>query len=85
MAVRLWLPDDAVESPVPAVLEAHPYRKSDCTAPTDESRHRYTAEHGYAADVAVSRPGFWEFRVIAARGTERFTAIVNQDAPGVLR
>ena len=44
-----------------------------------------TAEHGYAADVAVSRPGFWEFRVIAARGTERFTAIVNQDAPGVLR
>ncbi len=44
-----------------------------------------TAEHAYAADVAVLRPGFWEFRVIAARGTEVFTAIVNQDAPGVLR
>ena len=44
-----------------------------------------TAEHDYAADVAVSRPGFWEFRVAAARGKEVFTAIVNQDAPGVLR
>jgi nitrogen fixation protein FixH len=44
-----------------------------------------TTEHAYAADVAVSRPGFWEFRVAASRGTEVFTAIVNQDAPGVLR
>jgi nitrogen fixation protein FixH len=44
-----------------------------------------TAEHAYAADVAVSRPGFWEFRVAAARGTEVFTAVVDQDAPGVLR
>ena len=44
-----------------------------------------TAEHAYAADVAVSRPGFWEFRVAAARGTEIFTAVVDQDAPGVLR
>ena len=49
IAVRIWLPVDALEAPVPAVLEAHPYRKSDCTAPTDESRHRYTAEHGYAS------------------------------------
>ncbi|MBI5089823.1 MAG: CocE/NonD family hydrolase [Actinobacteria bacterium] len=49
IALRLWLPVDADDEPVPAVLEAHPYRKSDCTAPTDESRHRYTAEHGYAS------------------------------------
>jgi nitrogen fixation protein FixH len=44
-----------------------------------------TAEHAYAADVAVARPGFWEFRVAAARGTEVFTAVVDQDAPGVFR
>ncbi len=44
-----------------------------------------TAEQAYEADVAVSRPGFWEFRVAATRGTEVFTAIVDQDAPGVLR
>lgn len=49
IALRLWLPVDALELPVPAVLEANPYRKSDCTAPTDESRHRYTAEHGYVS------------------------------------
>jgi nitrogen fixation protein FixH len=44
-----------------------------------------TAEHAYAADVAVSRPGLWEFRVAATRGTETFTAVVDQDAPGVAR
>jgi uncharacterized protein len=49
IAVRMWLPADAIDDPVPAVLEAHPYRKSDCTAPTDESRHRYVAEQGYVS------------------------------------
>jgi nitrogen fixation protein FixH len=44
-----------------------------------------TAEHAYVADVAVLRPGLWEFRVAATRGTETFTAIVDQDAPGSLR
>jgi len=44
-----------------------------------------TAEHDYAADVAVVRPGLWEFRVVASRGAETFTAVVDQDAPGVLR
>jgi len=44
-----------------------------------------TAEHAYAADVAVSRPGLWEFRLTAARGMESFTAVVDQDAPGDLR
>ena len=44
-----------------------------------------TAEHDYAADVAVVRPGLWEFRVEAVRGTETFTAVVEQDAPGAVR
>jgi nitrogen fixation protein FixH len=44
-----------------------------------------SAEHAYAADVAVARPGLWEFRVAATRGTETFTAVVDQDAPGALR
>ena len=43
------------------------------------------AEHAYAADVAVLRPGLWEFRVTAARGDESFTAVVDRDAPGDLR
>jgi len=44
-----------------------------------------TAAHEYVADVAVARAGLWEFRVTAARGAERFTAVVEQDAPGVDR
>ena len=44
-----------------------------------------TAEHDYAAEVAVFRPGTWEFRVEATRETETFTAVVDQDAPGALR
>lgn len=44
-----------------------------------------TAEHDYAADVPIVRPGLWEFRVAATRGTETFTAVVDQDAPGALR
>lgn len=49
VGLRIWIPVDAAEHPVPAVLECHPYRRTDCAAPTDESRHRYTAEHGYAS------------------------------------
>lgn len=41
-----------------------------------------TPEHAYAADVAVVRPGLWEFRLSATRGEETFTAVVDQDAPG---
>jgi nitrogen fixation protein FixH len=44
-----------------------------------------TAEHEYVADVPVVRPGLWEFRLVAERGPETFTAIVDQDAPGGLR
>lgn len=49
VALRIWRPTDATDHPVPAVLECHPYRRTDCSAPTDESRHRYTAERGYAS------------------------------------
>jgi nitrogen fixation protein FixH len=44
-----------------------------------------TAEHDYAADVAILRPGLWEFRVKAVRGVVTFTAVVDQDAPGAAR
>jgi nitrogen fixation protein FixH len=44
-----------------------------------------TAEHDYAGELAVGRPGLWEFRIVAERGTETFTAVVDQDAPGAIR
>jgi len=44
-----------------------------------------TSEHDYAGEVAVARPGLWEFRIVAERGAQTFTAVVDQDAPGVVR
>lgn len=49
LAARIWLPEDAEADPVPALLEAIPYRKSDWTAARDAVRHPYLAGHGYAA------------------------------------
>jgi uncharacterized protein len=49
LAARLWLPDSAATTPVPAVLEYIPYRKRDGTRARDEPMHGYFAAHGYAA------------------------------------
>jgi putative CocE/NonD family hydrolase len=47
LAARLWLPVDAEDTPVPAILEYLPYRKRDGTALRDESVQPYLAGHGY--------------------------------------
>ena len=49
LAARVWLPEDAEASPVPAVLEYLPYRKNDGTAPRDNVRQPELAAFGYAA------------------------------------
>ncbi len=48
LAARIWLPADAEVNPVPAILEALPYRLSDGTATRDVLVHPYWAAHGYA-------------------------------------
>lgn len=48
LAARLWLPKDAGERPVPAILEYLPYRKRDGTVQRDALTHPYLAGHGYA-------------------------------------
>ena len=48
LAARIWLPEDANEHPVPAILEYIPYRKNDLFAINDEGRFAYFAAHGYA-------------------------------------
>jgi uncharacterized protein len=48
LGARIWLPEDAEQEPVPAILEYIPYRKGDGTAPRDWPRHVYFAGHGYA-------------------------------------
>ena len=48
LAARMWLPRDAADLPVPALLEYLPYRKRDGTALRDAPMHGYFAGHGYA-------------------------------------
>jgi predicted acyl esterase len=49
LAARIWLPADAEDDPVPAILEYLPYRKGDSMAVRDAQRQPYLAGHGYAA------------------------------------
>ncbi|MCP9483301.1 CocE/NonD family hydrolase [Shimia sp. CNT1-13L.2] len=48
LAARIWLPEDAEDDPVPAILEYLPYRKRDGTVERDALTHPYFAGHGYA-------------------------------------
>src|SRR6185295_3937763 len=48
LAARVWLPVDAEEHPVPAIMEFIPYRKRDGTAWRDGIMQPYVAGHGYA-------------------------------------
>lgn len=48
LAARMWLPEGAAETPVPAILEYIPYRKRDGTRQRDEPMHGYFAGNGYA-------------------------------------
>jgi predicted acyl esterase len=49
LAARLWLPEDAGQNPVPALLEYLPYRKRDSMRLRDDPMHAYFAGHGYAS------------------------------------
>ncbi len=65
LAARLWLPSDAYEHPVPALLELLPYRKGDLMRPSDETYHPYFAGHGYASirvDIRGSGDSFGVMR-----------------------
>ncbi|NDR58831.1 CocE/NonD family hydrolase [Aliiruegeria sabulilitoris] len=49
LSSRVFLPEDARNAAVPAVLEYIPYRKRDGTRGRDAPMHGYFAEQGYAA------------------------------------
>ena len=48
LAARVWLPEDAEDDPVPAILESIPYRRRDGTVLGDVLSHPWWAGHGYA-------------------------------------
>ena len=49
LASKIWLPEDANEDPVPAIIEYLPYRYQDGTSDRDALTHPYFAGHGYAS------------------------------------
>ncbi len=48
LAATIWLPQDALDDPVPAILEYLPYRRRDGTVLRDRQMHAWFAGHGYA-------------------------------------
>jgi putative CocE/NonD family hydrolase len=49
LAATIWLPKDATERPVPALLEYLPYRRRDGTVDRDSGTHAWFATQGYAS------------------------------------
>jgi len=43
LAARIWLPEDAEQDPVPAILEHLPYRRRDFTRLRSDDTHAYRA------------------------------------------
>lgn len=80
LSARLWLPEDAADHPVPAVLEMIPYRKRDGTLPRDERMHPYLAGHGYAC-LRVDLRGSGDSAGLLA---DEYTAQELQDACDVI-
>lgn len=48
LSAKMWLPANASENPVPAILEIIPYRKRDSCAIRDHQNHAWLAARGYA-------------------------------------
>ena len=48
LSAKLWIPEEAKQGPVPAILEYIPYRKRDFKALRDAQTYTYFAEQGYA-------------------------------------
>lgn len=48
LSAKIWLPVNARNAPVPAILEFIPYRKRDAYASRDHANHAWMAARGYA-------------------------------------
>ena len=47
LSARVWMPDTAIDTPCPAIIEYIPYRRRDGTIARDELIHPFIAAHGY--------------------------------------
>ncbi len=80
LAYRAWMPDNAIQQPVPAILEFLPYRKNDGTIIRDEITMPQTAAHGYAC-VRVDLRGCGESEGFMS---DEYSAQELQDACDVI-
>ena len=80
LAARMWLPLDADQNPVPAILEYIPYRRRDFTAQRDALTHPYVAGHGYAC-VRVDQRGSGDSDGVL---TDEYLPIEQDDALDVI-
>jgi putative CocE/NonD family hydrolase len=81
LAARIWLPEGAEQTPVPAIVEYLPYRKRDFTRFRDEPMHHYFAGHGFAA-VRVDIRGSGDSDGILS---DEYSAQEHADALEVIR
>lgn len=56
LSAKVWMPKQAETSPLPAILEYLPYRKSDGTTVRDTPMHLHYAKYGYVS-IRVDRRG----------------------------
>lgn len=80
LSARLWMPVDAADNPVPAILEHLPYRKRDGTVHRDELTHPWMAGHGYAC-IRVDMRGSGESEGLLE---DEYTSQELQDACDVI-
>ena len=80
LSARVWLPDNAVTKPVPAILELLPYRKRDGTTARDSLTHPYVSKRGYAC-VRVDMRGNGDSQGIME---DEYTEQELQDAEAII-
>ncbi|MFT6696491.1 MAG: putative CocE/NonD family hydrolase [Paracoccaceae bacterium] len=76
LSARVWMPKDACDNPMPAVLEYIPYRKRDGTIARDEIMHKYVAGRGYVV-IRLDMRGNGESQGLM---TDEYTPQEQQDA-----
>jgi putative CocE/NonD family hydrolase len=80
LAATIWLPEDADDKPVPAILEFIPYRRRDGTVLRDVKMHPYVAGHGFAC-CRVDIRGSGDSEGIL---TDEYTAQEQDDACAII-
>jgi len=80
LSARIWMPKDAIDDPVPVILEHLPYRKRDGTIVRDSITHPWMAGQGYAC-IRVDMRGNGDSEGLME---DEYTAQELQDACDVI-